>query len=374
MQRVLILGGYGNVGIRLADLLLEHTSMLVILAARNKIKIEAAVAALSAKHRGNRVDCVVVDASDTKKLMRLLVQVDMVVVASSTMDNDPQIAKAALEANIDYFDLNLSATEKIKGLRKLAPRIQQSGRCFITDCGFHPGIPSAMVRFIANEFSKLEKANVASLIKLNSNNNQITESAARELAEELDDFHPSYFEKKKWKESWSHSIRVDFGKKFGHRRCAPLKLEEMWPLPVLIPSLEETGFYIAGFNWISDFLVLPVSVAAVKVGHAQVFNPIGKLLRWSFDQFARPPYGVMLKLIASGIRNDKPAKITMSLFHEDGYAITAASVASCIIQYLEGKREPGLHFQGLYIEPVTFFSDLGKMGVQFEVEENAGKK
>jgi saccharopine dehydrogenase (NAD+, L-lysine-forming) len=307
-------------------------------------------------------------------LIRVLTQVDFVVVASSTMMADPQIAKAALEANIDYFDLNLSATEKIKGLRKLAPRIQKNNRCFITDCGFHPGIPAAMVRFISTQFSKLEKANVASFIKLDNQNNKITESAARELAEELDDFHPAYFEKKIWKENISHSIRVDFGKKFGHRRCAPLKLEEMWPLPVIIPTLEETGFYVAGFNWISDFVVLPVSVAAVKVGHKQVFNPIGKLLRWGFDQFSRPPYGVMLKVIASGIRNDKPAKISMSLFHEDGYAVTAASVASCIFQYLEGKREPGLHFQGLYIEPVTFLSDLGKMGVLFEVEENVGKK
>ncbi len=46
--------------------------------------------------------------------------------------------------------------------------------------------------------------------------------------------------------------KFNFGELFGERYCLPMYLEELQSLPGLIPSLNETGFYISGFNWMTD--------------------------------------------------------------------------------------------------------------------------
>jgi len=33
----------------------------------------------------------------------------------------------------------------------------------------------------------------------------------------------------------------------------------------MIPSLQETGFFVGGFNWFVDYLVLPVGLAALRI-------------------------------------------------------------------------------------------------------------
>ena len=52
-------------------------------------------------------------------------------------------------------------------LQELAPQIEAAGCCFITDAGFHPGLPAALIRYVAPCFDTLEKAQVGSVIKIN---------------------------------------------------------------------------------------------------------------------------------------------------------------------------------------------------------------
>lgn len=55
------------------------------------------------------------------------------------------------------------------------------------------------------------------------------------------------------------SMTMLFSAPFGRQRCAPMYLAEMRALPTLIPSLTSTGFYVAGFNPVADWLVLPLA-------------------------------------------------------------------------------------------------------------------
>ena len=53
------------------------------------------------------------------------------------------------------------------------------------------------------------------------------------------------------------------------------------------------------------------------------------------------------------------------MLHADGYWLTAASAAACLLQYLDGSlRTPGLHLQALAVEPSRFLRDLHAMGAQ----------
>ena len=40
----------------------------------------------------------------------------------------------------------------------MTPSIKEAGRCFITQAGFHPGLPSVFVRYAAPTFDRYKKA------------------------------------------------------------------------------------------------------------------------------------------------------------------------------------------------------------------------
>ena len=91
---------------------------------------------------------------------------------------------------------------------------------------------------------------------------------------------------------------------------------------------------------------------------------------WSFKRFAEPPYGTALKLEARGTKDGKAKAVDIILRHDDGYIFTAASVASCVLQYLDGSiRKPGVWMEGMAVDPERTLRDLRRFGVSVEVRE-----
>ena len=147
-KKILLLGGYGNTGRPLARLILQETQVSLVLAGRNKAKAEAGARELNQAWEGERVEGRQVDASDPSSLKPALEGIEMVVVASSTAKYARGVAQCIMEAGSDYFDIQYSQA-KIVALKSLAGELEKSGRCFITDGGFHPGLPAALVRYAA---------------------------------------------------------------------------------------------------------------------------------------------------------------------------------------------------------------------------------
>ena len=106
-----------------------------------------------------------VDASDPAGVRAGLEGVDMVVVASSTARYVETVIDAAIDARVDYLDTQYSSF-KIERLAAAAPRLEAAGVCAVTDGGFHPGIPAALVRFAAANIPRLRVANVGSLLQM----------------------------------------------------------------------------------------------------------------------------------------------------------------------------------------------------------------
>ena len=87
-----------------------------------------------------------------------------------------------------------------------------------------------------------------------------------------------------------------FGPPFGRRACIAMTLGEMDALPDLIPSLRETGFFVGGFNPVSDWLVSPLVMVGLRLAPRRLLRPLARLQFWSMARFARPPYGTVLQL------------------------------------------------------------------------------
>ena len=150
-KTILILGGYGNTGKPLARLLLQESDAQLVLAGRNLEKAQGFANELNLAFQGNRVRGACVDASDIASMRQAFSGVNFVVVASSTTQFTRQVVTAAMEARIGYLDIQYSP-QKIALLKSIAPAIQQAGCCFITDGGFHPGLPALLVRYVAQYY------------------------------------------------------------------------------------------------------------------------------------------------------------------------------------------------------------------------------
>lgn len=367
-RTILILGGYGNAGRALADILVEEGAVNLILAGRQLDKAQDAANLLNARHGTTRVVACQADAADPVSLRRALGGVDLLIVASSTIDHTLSVAEAALAAHVDYFDLLLSSRHKLAALKSLTRRIEQAGLCFITDGGYHPGVPAALVRYAARQFDELHFAVTAGVMRMPWAQYRFSESSITEFAQELVEFRPAVFRQGKWAESWTDSRVVDFGAPFRKLRCTAMRLEEMIDLPTRIPALQETGFFVAGFDRFTDYVTLPASLAVLKLapGSARV---VGRFFLWSASRFAKPPFGFVLQLEARGISAGMEKQVLLRLSHEDGYFLTAAPVAACVKQYLNGSiRIPGLHYQANLVEPVSFLFDMQRTGLRVSEE------
>ena len=369
---LLILGGYGITGRLLAKLLLQETDLRLILAGRNIQKAEEAAAELNRACQEERVAGACADASDAASLRRVFQGIDLVLVASSTAKYAKEVATTALEMGIDYLDIQYS-TQKVSQLKSMQKEIETAGRCFITDGGFHPGLPAVLVRYAAQHFDALEKAVVGSVIKEDWRGLSLADGTLEELLEEFNDFVPLVYKEGRWKKAgmygMSDTLTMDFGREFGKQYCVPMFLEEMRPLPESIPSLKETGFFVGGFNWFVDWLVLPLAAIGVKLWPRIALRPMGRLTRWGLNTFSKPPYGTMLKAEVRGARDGRAKAMDITLYHKDGYMFTAIPVVACLLQYLDGSiRKPGLWTQANIVEPDRLLSDMERMGIEVKIQ------
>lgn len=363
---MLILGGYGNAGLAIARLLVCQTKIGIILAGRNAERAQRAAEQLNAEFKTDRVSGMQVNAGNKESLIQAFKNIQLVVVASSTIEFTAIVAQAALDAGIDYFDVQISVSAKHQALETLRERILSSGRCFITDGGYRPGIPAAMVRYAAAQIPGLESAPVASVFQVNWKEREFAASTAAEFVDELMSFNQLVLKGGQWRTAkMSEMLDIDFGKPFGHKYCMPMFMEEFRPLPETIPSLKETGFYSAGFGGFMDYVIIPLAFLLLAVAPNRSRKLIARLTEWGLKQTTRPPFGAVLQMKAQGAGRS----LVMTVFHEDSYVITAAPAVACLLQYLDGGlQKPGLWRQATLVEPIRFFENLASLGVQVKKE------
>lgn len=373
-KRILLLGGYGLAGSALARLLAQHRPELQLtLAGRQEAPARALAGELHAAF-GCEAHACVVDATDPVGLRRSIEGHDLVVVASPTSHLAAEVGNAVLDCGADYFDLQLSAPEKIAALKALEPAIRRAGRTFITDGGFHPGLPALLIRFAATRLPKLSSAKVFSLIRSDWSSVQSADATALEMVAVLADFSSKHLQNGRWKTMgvFGSPISYDFVPPFGRQACTPMWLDELGLLPDAFPDLRNTGFFIGGFNPVTDYLILPAALIGMKIAPKLLHRPIAGLFRKGLG-LTQPPYGVHFVLEAEGEEKGRKIRRQFSLFHPDEYHLTAAPAAACLFQYLDSAPRPGLWHQAWYAEPERFFTELGTLGLEVQATFGAGK-
>jgi saccharopine dehydrogenase (NAD+, L-lysine-forming) len=361
MAKLLILGGTGFTGRLVARHLLEQSNVEITIAGRDLEKAKRLVADLGANHAG-QISAVKADAADAASLRAAFAGQDMVVVTSPTTAHVANVTRAALDAGADYLDVQLGA-KKFAHLKSLSGEIEKAGRCFITEAGFHPGLPSALVRFAAAHLDTMESAITAGYLGIGT---EIPYSeAVDELVEVFKNYQAQTFKSGAWSKPGKWEMRkIDFGGDLGVRQCYSMFFEELRDLPTVYPSLREVGFYISESHWVTDLIVAPVVIVMLKVVPSAT-HTIGKFLWWGMMKFRKPPFRTELIVQASGTHAGQPTAFEAAVSHRDAYELTAIPVAAALLQYLDGSaRRPGLHMMGHFAESQRLMLDMKRMGVK----------
>ncbi len=232
------------------------------------------------------------------------------------------------------------------------------------EAGFHPGLPSALVRYAAAGLDAIESAIVAGYLGMGKWL-PYTE-VVDELIESFKGYQGQVYKNSQWTNKSSFEMRrIDFGNDIGWKRCYSMFFEELRPLPQSYHSLKDIGFCISESHWVTDWIIVPVTWLLLKIT-PQAVRPIGKFLWWGMRTFHKPPYRVELQVQASGFKDGQMTKAHAIVSHSNGYELTAIPVAAALLQYLDGSaRKPGLWMMGHFVEPIRLMKDMERMGVQF---------
>jgi len=361
-KTILILGGYGGVGKSLSRLMLKITNVDLVIAGHRKEKAKQWAEILNNEFSGHRVSDRYAEASDSNSLLEAFRAIDMVIVTATTPQYLKQIAQIALKTGCDCLDI-LYQQNTVPTMRALSSDITEAGRIFITQAGFHPGLPAVFIRQAASYFDDYQKA----ITSMAMNARLEKPESTHEIIYEVGEFHTEIYQNGKWrKATYKDAIKVDFGSKFGVKQCFPLQMEEIKPLPDML-GIKETGVYVASFNWFVDNLVFPLIMLFQAIRKGMGLNFLGKLMYWGINTFSSPDQGVVFLLDAEGQKEGKAIKVRIIAEHNDAFAFTSIPIVACLKQYLDGTiNKPGLWMMGNVVEPTRLMTDMENMGIKIQ--------
>jgi saccharopine dehydrogenase (NAD+, L-lysine-forming) len=359
---MLVLGGYGGTGKVFCRYLLKETSVNVIVAGRRLGKAEELADKLKKQFSSDRISARYADASDVESLRKAFHDIDFVLVAATTTKWAKQIAETALETSIDYLDIYFQQ-DVYPVLETMKQRIKQAGRCFITQAGFHPGLPAVYVRKGAQYFDRCDKAIIAFAM-----NARIEKAeSVYEIVDAVADYKPEFYQNGKWKiGTYKDAIKIDYGDRFGVRSSMPLDMVEIKPLPEIF-GLQETGVFTTGFNWFTDYLLFPFMMLSHKIKKGSLRHFWAKMFIFGINKFSSAEEGVVFLLKAEGEKDGQHQKIEIISEHDSAYDFTIIPVIACLKQYFDGSiRKAGLWMMGHIVDPDRLFGDMEKMDVKIQ--------
>jgi hypothetical protein len=154
--KVLILGGYGAFGGRLAELLSDEPRLTLVIAGRSKAKAQAFCARL---HGAASQKAMSLDRDRALAAQLAEISPDVVVDASGPFQaygEDPyRVAGAALAAGADYMDL-ADGADFVRNIARLDAAAKAAGRFVLSGVSSFPVLTAAAVRHLAADLAGVD--------------------------------------------------------------------------------------------------------------------------------------------------------------------------------------------------------------------------
>src|SRR5712671_3519050 len=155
-RRILIIGGYGTFGGRLAQLLADEPGLTLFIAGRSRAKAEAFCASLQSA--GPTVAVAFDRDGDVERQLRATspaIVVDATGPFQSYGPDPYRVVKAALALGVNYLDLSDSA-EFVRGIARFDVEARTRGIFMLSGVSSLPVLTAAVVRSLAHDMARVD--------------------------------------------------------------------------------------------------------------------------------------------------------------------------------------------------------------------------
>jgi saccharopine dehydrogenase (NAD+, L-lysine forming) len=357
-QAILIAGGYGVVGSRIAAELAPGYPDRVVVAGRSQQRANARAAAIGHGVRGLLLD-VTVPSSIVAALE------DVAVIVSCIDQPERGLLHAAIERGLRYTDITPHLTQLGRGAayEQIDAAARASGSLVLLGAGLVPGISSVMVRAVADTVGGADTIETALLLAAGDATGPASfDYFLQELTMPFDVHvngadHPA--------RAFSQRRIVDFPSPVGPRPAYLFPFSDQVLYPRTMGARTVRSRLALDPSWLA-----PLLAVAVRTGAARIVA--GERLRRAIAQRRRdrnPRHDARFALRVDVTHGGNSSHAT--LVGRVQAEAAAAGAAGLVRSLLEGEiTEPGAWMPEQAIDPPRFFSHLDRHGLRIAVGES----
>ena len=332
-KKVLVIGGCGRIGSKVAQDILTHTQSKVIVTSRHPQMVVAPP-----------LEFLALDLADRTKLKNIISAVDLVVHCAGPFHHrDGQVLATCIDLGVDYLDVSdhRSFYERVIPWQEKA---KQAGITAILNTGIFPGISNSMVKQGIEKFDQPKKIHL-SYVVAGSGGAGVTvmRTTFLGLKSSFDVWQDSKWQSKK---PYSEREIIEFPQPYG-------KVGVYWfdvPETYTFADSFEVETVITKFGSIPDIYnhltwmtahVIPQFLTTSKWG-IEFLSQVSYWLTTITDKFSG--IGVAMRAEITGIKGGKNSKYCVTMTHENtaiAASIGTGTIAQLILE--EKLYQPGIY-------------------------------
>ncbi len=368
---VLILGGYGNFGSRLATLLAQDSTLNIIIAGRNQHKAQTLARSICQHYPAACVQGIVLDWQQDNFEEELKKTHSQIVIhtAGPFQGQNYRVANTCINLKMHYLDLS-DGREFVTHIEELDEKAKKNDVVILSGASSVPGISSVVIAHYAKKFGILREIEFGIAPA-----NKIQRGDA--LIQAILGYTGKPFlrlEKGKWVTvyGWQSIHRHYYGDNLGLRWHANCDIPDLVLLPQKYPMLNSVIFYAGlevpllhlglwGLSWLSR--------AKIIRNWTYFYKTIASMSRW-FKGQGTDAGGMYIRLAGSSHRY-QPLVINWILVAEKGHG-PFLPIIPCLIlvkKILHGEIPPGAKpcFEMFSLE--EFEESIAKWSIYTTLEE-----
>ncbi|MGE7092417.1 saccharopine dehydrogenase NADP-binding domain-containing protein [Lysinibacillus sp. NPDC048646] len=333
-ENILIVGGYGEVGGKIAKLLLRKYPNRVWIAGRDIEKAKQFCA-----QQNNLATPIQLDVTNTINGQQLA---NVALVIMCLEQENTQFAELCLHEGIQYIDISASYSflQKLELLNPIAVKYNTTA---ILSVGLAPGLTNLMAMHVAQQFSSLEKLHISILLGAGDSHGT---AAIHWILNQLNNSYTIAYQKDTQKVTNFTNKRVVNFVNIGNRSLYQFNFSDQHTLSKHFPTspiITRMGFDVEWLNLLVSFL--QKSRLSIFLKWKWLKNIVASLMQKL--KIGSPI--CVIKIEATGIKQHKKMAASLTFAENDESFITAKIAATVAQKLLEKEYSSGtLHIEELF--------------------------
>ena len=368
MKTILILGGYGNFGKRIAKGLSTNLEYDILIAGRSGDKARALIVELERQSSAGLSPVVLdINAADFAARLAALAP-DVVVHTSGPFQGQAhRVPMACIEAAAHYVDL-ADDRRFVCDITALDATARERGVLLVSGASTVPGLSSTVIDAFKDRFAAIDSIDVA----IAPGNKAERGQATIEGILSYTGHRFRIFTGGQWRDvrGWMDSQTKDFGGLLGRRPLANVDVPDLELFPERYAVRDSVRFQ-AGLELPLLHYTMVAMANLVKIGLANNWAPLLKPITYIsrlFERFGTDAGGMQIRIVGENSHHQRNA-VTWTLYAPDGIGPYVPTISAVIVakKMLSGRLSargamPCLGLYGLdefetYIKPLGVYCE-----------------